>query len=197
MRVHCLEWIGLPAWRWSVGDLRDRLSSLISKANPHIVYAPSRVDFHPEHLAVAHALALALEEVATPAIRDRRIRVYQIQVPLTRVLVNLVADVSALQRQCESVLRTYASQAGSIESTYRLRRYGAASHRLAGRVEEFWELTQSQFVALHRQSPADWPRAFRGLRNFPLTDPLAFLVGRCERHRIRPGPDPGLLHTDR
>jgi LmbE family N-acetylglucosaminyl deacetylase len=184
MQLERLEWLGLPEGEWSVRALQDPLRALIEEIEPHIIYAPSRIDFHPEHFKVAHALALALGDVG---VRQERVRVYQVQVPLTPVIANLVADVSALVPRCEAVLRAYVSQAGSVQCAYRQRRYSALLHGIAKHAEEFWEMPASRYVALHSVPPLQWPNAFRGLRNFPITDPLAYLVGRNARRKMRCG----------
>jgi hypothetical protein len=120
-----------------------------------------------------------------PPAREISVRAYQSQVPLTPLLSNLVAEVSASQPRWEAVLRAYVSQAASIECTYRQRRYSALLHGVDGVIEAFWEMSASRYVALHVDPPTNWPRAFRGLRNFPLADPMAFIAGRNERRRIR------------
>jgi LmbE family N-acetylglucosaminyl deacetylase len=181
MRVDRFEWIGLPEGEWSVSALHDSLKVIIKEVKPDIIYAPSRIDFHPEHFRVAHTLALALADIND---WRGRVRVYQIQVPLTALICNLVADVSALTPQCEAVLRAYSSQAGSLECIYRQRHYSAQLHGIAGQAEEFWEMTGKRFIALHRTPPPQWPNAFRGLRYLPFSDPLAYLVGRKERLRL-------------
>jgi hypothetical protein len=130
---------------------------------------------------VAHALALALADVDV----QRLIRIYQIQVPLTSILCNLVADVSGVISQCESVLRAYASQAGSVECTYRQRRYNARRHGMIEQAEEFWEIPSCRYIGLHRAPPNVWCNEFRGLRYFPLTDPIAYIRGKLERKRIK------------
>jgi LmbE family N-acetylglucosaminyl deacetylase len=184
MRVERMEWMGFPEGEWNIAALRDSLKNLIDEVAPDIVYAPSRIDFHPEHFKVAHALALALAEMPSRGGHDRTVRIYPVQVPLTSLMSNLVADISALIPQCEAVLRAYVSQAGSVQCASRQRRYSARRHRLAAQAEEFWELSASQYVVLHRTSPRDWPRAFRGLRSFAFTDPLAYLVGGRQRRLI-------------
>jgi LmbE family N-acetylglucosaminyl deacetylase len=182
MRVERLEWIGFPEGNWSIPALKDSLRSLLQELRPDVIYAPSRIDFHPEHRRVAHALALALGELGTlPGVR---VRIYQIQVPLSPVLANLVTDVSAVQPQCTAVLGAYRSQAGSIACTFRQRRYSASWHRISGQAEEFWELSPRRYVTLHGEPPTLWADVFRGLRPFPLTDPLAYLAGRRERYRL-------------
>jgi LmbE family N-acetylglucosaminyl deacetylase len=182
MQVDRLEWIGLPEGEWSTPELQQALAALIQQIRPDIIYAPSRIDFHPEHLRVAHALALALD--GSDAAHDMCVRIYQIQVPLNPLLINLVADVSPVKSASEAALRAYVSQAGSVQCAYRQRRYAAAWHGIAGRAEEFHELPVQRYVALHRQSPAQWPQVFRGLRYFPLSDPLAYLAGITERQKI-------------
>jgi hypothetical protein len=82
------------------------------------------------------------------------------------------------------VLHAYASQAGSIRCSYRQRRYSAVWHRIVGVVEEFWELSAPGYAALHSEPPRCWHQVFRGLRSFPLSDPLAYLAGMAERRRI-------------
>jgi LmbE family N-acetylglucosaminyl deacetylase len=184
MRVERMEWMGFPEGDWNISALRDSLKTLIGEVKPDIVYAPSRIDFHPEHFKVAHALALALAELPTLTPHYPRVRIYQVQVPLTSLMSNLVADISALIPQCDAVLCAYVSQAASMQCAYRQRRYSARRHRLAEQAEEFWELSAGQYVDLHRTSPRDWPRAFRGLRNFAFTDPLAYLVGARQRRLL-------------
>jgi LmbE family N-acetylglucosaminyl deacetylase len=184
LKIDRLEWIGLAEGAWHVTELKERLKALMGLVGPDIIYAPSRIDFHPEHLRVAHALALALGEVTEPRRQSIRVRVYPIQVPLDPFTVNLVTDVSGVHSQCEAVLQAYESQAASIHCARRRRRYSALLHRIAGHAEELWELPAGRYVALHRESPMYWPQVFRGLRNFPLTDPLAYLAGMQERRKI-------------
>jgi LmbE family N-acetylglucosaminyl deacetylase len=184
MRLERMEWMGFPEGEWAITALRDSLKDLIDEVMPDIVYAPSRIDFHPEHFKVAHALALALAELPIRSGHDLTVRIYPVQVPLTSLMSNLVADISALIPQCEAVLRAYVSQAGSVQCAYRQRRYSARRHRLAAQAEEFWELSVSEYVALHRSSPRHWPRPFRGLRSFAFTDPLAYLVGSRQRRLL-------------
>lgn len=180
MRIERLECLDLPEGNWQPGELTSRLSHLIEEFAPELIYAPSRIDFHPEHLAVAHALARALVASNCAAI----MRIYQVQVPLTSVLSNLVVDVSAQFADCAAVLRSYATQAGSVACAFRQRRYSAARHGFEFAAEEFWQMSAARYVSLHAAPPSDWPRPFRGLRNFPLTDPLAYWVGRDARRRM-------------
>ena len=180
-----VEWLGFPEGDWEVSDLQSRLETLLAELEPDLVYAPSRIDFHPEHHRVAHALARALDSLVSGRPRPLDVRIYGVQVPLTPALANLVVDVSDVAQRCHAVLRSYTSQAGSIECSYRQRRYGARLHGVAGEVEEFWELPAARYASLHLDPPERWPAAFRGLRNFALSDPFAYLAGQRERRRLR------------
>ena len=183
--VDRLEWLGLHEGAWDAAELEKRLRALLERYEPTIVYAPSRVDFHPEHLSVAHSLAAAFSALGGSLVARARVRVYQVQVPLTRILANVVADVAPVLAECDAALRAYESQAGSVESVYRRRRYGALAHRASGPVEEFWELRAVEYAALHRGPHVEWLGKFRGVRRFAWTDPLAYWLGNAERRRLQ------------
>jgi LmbE family N-acetylglucosaminyl deacetylase len=183
--VERLEWLGLPEGSWQQHELRTLLRDLLERHQPTMVYAPSRVDFHPEHLAVAQALAWALGTLAVESAALIRVRVYQVQVPLTPILTNVVADVSPVLAESAAALSAYDSQSGSIEGVHRRRRYGALAHRMRCPVEEFWELTTRQYAALHCGSSVEWLGKFRGIRRFAWTDPLAYWFGNAERRRLQ------------
>ncbi|HYF64991.1 MAG TPA: hypothetical protein VD886_19355, partial [Herpetosiphonaceae bacterium] len=147
-----------------------------------VIYAPSRVDFHPEHWRVAQALALALADGAAPP--GVRVRAYQVQVPLTAILVNLVTPVGDVQARSQAVYAAYQTQRGSLARTARMRRYAAGFYGLEGSGEEFWQLSAAQYARLHRGPLASWP-GFRSLRPHALSDPLAYWHGRGARRRLR------------
>lgn len=183
LRATKLEWLGLPEGEWAVVQLREALEALLARCPAQVIYAPSRVDFHPEHHKVAHALALALQSARgtqSPPV----VRVYQVQVPLTAVLVNLVSDLSFVREASHAALRAHASQIGSIECTFRRRKYSALLHGIDGEAEEFWELPAARYIELHRDPPSTWQGRYRGLRNFPLTDPLSWWVGIGGRRKL-------------
>ena len=58
----------------------------------------------------------------------------QVQVPLTAVLVNLVSDLASVRDESNAALRAHASQIGSIECTFRRRRYSALLHGIDGEI---------------------------------------------------------------
>jgi LmbE family N-acetylglucosaminyl deacetylase len=175
-----VEWLGLAEGEWDDGQLQASLQALLGQLAPQIVYAPSRVDFHPEHARVARVLALALADA--PA--DTRVRIYQVQVPLTPPLTNLVADTSSVIAKNATALGAYVTQRGNIGRAIRQRRYAAALYGLERQAEEFWELSAQQYVMLHRDLSGWSGDAFRGLRFYPFSDPLAYLRGRAGRRRM-------------
>ena len=185
-----LEWLGLREGAWERAELQRLLRALLQRHEPTIVYAPSRVDFHPEHLTVAHALARALESLDARFMRRLRVRVYQVQVPLTRILANVVTDVSAVAAESTAALHAYESQAGSVEGVHRCRRYAALAHGVPGPVVEFWEVDAEQYAKLHRGHCDEWLGKFRGMRRFAWTDPLAYWLGNAERRRLRDAAEP-------
>jgi LmbE family N-acetylglucosaminyl deacetylase len=110
-----VEWLGFREGDWDLRELQSRLETLLDGIQPDVIYAPSRIDFHPEHHRVAHALALALDSHVRVRPRPLDVRIYSVQVPLTPALSNLVVDVSDVSERCHAVLRSYTSQAGIIE----------------------------------------------------------------------------------
>jgi hypothetical protein len=151
---------------------------------PNVIYLPSRVDFHPEHQRVARVVAGSSVLVS---LTNARIRIYQVHVPLTRVLVNLVAPISPVLLRAQNASDQYTSQKDSLTSPFRLKRYAAAMSGLEDAAEEFWEMSVAMYVAVHREEllPPLPFEAFRGLRRLSMADPLAFARGRVERHRLR------------
>jgi LmbE family N-acetylglucosaminyl deacetylase len=173
------RWLGLREGEWPPADLVPLLAELLRDAPPDIVYAPSRVDFHPEHVRVAGCLARAF---CTTALQQMTVRIYQIQVPLTPMLVNLVAQVTQTGGELETAMRCYRSQLGSIARCARMKRYAAAFYGRAGLVEEFWQLDVEGYRRLHG---APGTASFRGVRARPFTDPLSYLQGLRLRRRLR------------
>jgi LmbE family N-acetylglucosaminyl deacetylase len=177
-----VEWLGLPEGEWAAAQLRPMLQRLLHTCAPRVVYAPSRVDYHPEHCRVAEALALALAELPPEA--KPLVRIYQVQVPLTRALTNLVADISDVTAECAAALDAYVTQRGNMARARRQRRYAAAYFGCKRQAEEFWEMAAEQYVALHGDMHTWFDGTFRGLRFYSLSDPLAYLWGRSERRRL-------------
>jgi LmbE family N-acetylglucosaminyl deacetylase len=176
-----VAWFGLPEGDWAAEQLEPDLGALIREFAPQIVYGPSLIDFHPEHYQVAHVLGPLLANAPDAP----RVRVYQVQVPLTAALTNLVADISSLVGESAAILRIHTTQWGSVARTLRMRRYGAAFYGWRRQIEEFWELPAARYQLLHAAPPEHWsPHTFRSLRFYPWSDPLAYLQGRAMRQRI-------------
>ncbi|HSL18521.1 MAG TPA: PIG-L family deacetylase [Methylomirabilota bacterium] len=176
--VEGLDWLGLPEWRWEPGDLTSRLGGVLAHRAPDLLYLPSRVDYHPEHRKTAHGMALVLG----PPVQGPLVRVYQVQVPLTSVLVNRVVDTSAVAPDLARALDAYATQRETAGSCVRLSRYAAAFHHVDVAAEEFWELSAASYHETHRDPPQRWSTTtYRGLRRGALTDPAAYVVGRRRR----------------
>lgn len=171
-------WLGFPENEWEIVDLQPQLTDLLTRLDPHIIYAPSRVDFHPEHHKVAHALATQLSS-DTQAI----IRIYQIHVPLTITLVNLIAPTATVHAQKQAALEAYTSQHESVFKAMRMQHYAARFYRVDQQVECFWQLSASAYRQLHIH-PLPWTGNFRSVYPRPFTDPLAYLYGAFARRQL-------------
>jgi LmbE family N-acetylglucosaminyl deacetylase len=175
------EWLGLPEGEWTDRDFAEPLERLLGEIEPQVIYLPSRVDFHPEHYRVSRVAA----DVIGRRPEGVSVRAYQVQVPLTRALANLVAPITSVLPVLSRAAGEYRSQEGSLRGSWRLKRYAARAHGVAGMAEEFWGMTGSAYAAVHAREP-ERPliHTFRGLRRGALTDPLSFLRGRAERRRL-------------
>jgi LmbE family N-acetylglucosaminyl deacetylase len=174
------RWLGLKEGEWQRADLVARLRMLATSIPPDVVYAPSLVDFHPEHQNVARALAEFLAKSGlAPAVR-----IVQIHVPITSILVNLVASGEGLSERARQARAAYRTQALSIDRTYRMRRYAGGFHREGREVEEYWQMPAAAYARLHSSGSETSHSKFQGLRYRPLSDPLRYLAGRAERKRL-------------
>jgi LmbE family N-acetylglucosaminyl deacetylase len=177
------EWLGLPEGAWADADLARSLATFVRDLAPQVIYVPSRVDFHPEHRRVARVLARSSYLVEQAQIV---LRIYQVQVPLTGILVNLVAPMSAVLSRARRACDAYSSQAESLRAPFRLKGYAGVTYGLGAAAEEFWEISPGAYARLHGQeSRESTVEHFRGLRRLSMTDPLAFVEGRAERLRLR------------
>lgn len=171
-----LHRLGLPEWRWGAAELRERLTELLRDAD--IVYAPSCVDYHPEHVRVARVVAGMLRP-------GQLVRVYELGVPLTPVLVNRIADIQEVEATKTRALAAFESQRGSLEPLSRLARYRARLYG-GGAVEAFWELDASDYA--RAIEAGNWTRAtspYRGIDGRPILDPLSAIVGLRSRMWLR------------
>ena len=174
--VRDLICLGLPEGQWDVAPAQVRLAPLLKDAA--VVYLPSCVDYHPEHVRVARLVASLLQP-------DQTVRIYELGVPLTPLLVNLVADIGRVAAIKARALNAFATQDGALAPLRRLARYRAALYDLPA-AEVFWELPAASYARV--VAAGDWRRSrcpFRGVRERPLTDPLTALDGHKARTALR------------
>jgi LmbE family N-acetylglucosaminyl deacetylase len=180
-----LVWLGFPEDGWREHELLGPLSEQMADAQPAVIYAPSPIDYHPEHLRVARVLA---DIVTTP------VRVYELGVPLGADLTNLVADTTSVEPLRRAALAAYRTQTLGTSNLRRLRRYAGAYWQGGGVAEPFWEISAEAFRAVVASARTRSVQ-FRGLRGRAFGDPLSYLVGRTERRRLArlaasvPGPE--------
>ena len=178
--LELVQW-GLPEGAWAAEDLLARLVPLLHTLRPTLIYTPSCVDYHPEHRRVAAGVAAALTAWADGVCQA--VRVYEVSVPLTPILVNRLADIGPTYAAKWHALQAYRSQRATFGSLPRHTRYLRALYRVPGPVEAFWELAPAAFVARMAQGAAD-PYPYRGLRLRPFSDGLAWLNGLKARKQL-------------
>jgi LmbE family N-acetylglucosaminyl deacetylase len=171
------EWFGLREGEWDLELGAARLRKLLMSFKPDLIYAPSRVDFHPEHLQVAQIVAQSLAPTAV-------VRVYPIQVPLTPLLANCIAPVGGEYETIRNALHAYASQRASVLRALRLRHYTARRYGIFALAEEFWQMRGAVYTRLHTLPFDTLALNYFGLRHLPLTDPLAYLRGVSARRAL-------------
>ncbi len=175
---------GLPEGRWPPEAGTAALAAALTATQPAIVYAPSPVDYHPEHQRTAQALAAALARL--PPQISPKVRIYEVFVPLGPGLANRVAAIGAVAGRKVRALAAYRSQAAGLAQVPRRDRYVARLYGLPRAAEGFRELSAAEyraFVATGAWSGRTGP--FRGLRGRPWADPLAYLAGTRRRSDLR------------
>lgn len=174
-------WLGWPELEWRSTELVTALRLLSQDHQPDVIYAPSRVDFHPDHHKVAHSLAQFLRETGYQPI----VRIVQLQVPMTSVLANLAASGEGLLEKAAIARAAYRTQVFNVGPTQRMRRYAGARYRIGAEVEEYWQVSACSYCLLHGDDMDGWPTSgFEGLHFWPWSDPLRFARGRAERRRL-------------
>jgi LmbE family N-acetylglucosaminyl deacetylase len=178
-QVECLR---LDEGNWTAAQATRLLAARFAASD--LIYAPTCVDFHPEHVAVARLVAELLQPGQT-------VRAYQVGVPLTPVLVNMVADIGQVSQRKLQALKALRTQADSIQPLLRFAGYQDRLYRLSA-AEVFWEMRAEVYTAV--VSAGDWRRSVcpsRGIRPWPMSDPLAALVGLRARLMLRRLADRG------
>jgi hypothetical protein len=134
---------------------------------------------------VAHALAQVLSAAQAPL---PAVRIYQMQVPLTPILINLVCDVSDMTREIAAAYAAYTTQRTSVARTVRLRRYAARTYGVGRLAEAFWQVSGDRYVRLHAEPVDRWATGvFRAIRGRAVSDPWAYVRGTFERRRLGDG----------
>jgi len=114
------------------------------------------------------------------------IRIYQVHVPLTYLLTNLITPVDRKANMLvEAALAAYDTQFLSTRRTHRMRLYDSQFYGLDNPIEPFWQVSPAAYCAIH--NPKTFPLQvgkFRGLRGRPIFDPLAYLAGARGRYRL-------------
>jgi LmbE family N-acetylglucosaminyl deacetylase len=174
--------LDLPEGEWGDQELVKQLVSIFERAHPTVIYTTSIVDYHPEHMRAAQCLRVALSRLESRA--GITIRLYEVQVPLTPLLANLVADIGRVERQKSQALEAYVTQRNSLGWVRRYSSYQQRLYRAPGLVEVFCEVPAERFVSLHRHTGGQ-PGNFRGIHSRPFTDIAAWLVGTRSRLRLR------------
>jgi LmbE family N-acetylglucosaminyl deacetylase len=181
--------LDLREGEWRRAELAGALDLVLDEARPTVVYAPSTVDYHPEHARVARSLADVLLRLGRT---DVEIRLYEVQVPLAPTLANscVVGDQNTRARKCRA-LACYISQQGSFGWMARRDRYNSLLYRQRVMAEVFASMSRKSYAALTHAAG----RRYRSIRPRPFTDPLAWLVGIHARRRaarvasFRPPPN--------
>jgi LmbE family N-acetylglucosaminyl deacetylase len=168
--VHRLVQLALPERTWSNDAVADALAPLLAEAA--VVYAPSAVDFHPDHLRLAHLIGRLVSD-------HHVIRAMELGVPLTSVLVNLLADITPAEHAKARALAEFRTQAGALIPLRRMAAYRAA--RFGVPAEVFWNLSGRAWREVHEHGAT---ASFRGIRVRPFTDPLSWQRGWSERRRV-------------
>jgi len=175
------HFLGFPESALQDGNSNDEIIRHISPflRDLDVIYCPGPVDYHPGHLALAAMLA----ETLPPGIA---VRMTQIQVPLTPLLANLVADTAPVRAQKRAALDAYVSQAATVSEADRLGTLQNTSMRHSA-CEAFWELEAHAYARVTRHAMGQWGYAppFRGLRQRDRWIPAALLAGLWARRALR------------
>ena len=171
-------WMGLPEGNWQPEQFWPQWQSALAEWQPQMMYVPSRIDFHPEHHQAAYALSRNLPD-------EMVMRVYQIQVPLTAVLSNIIINVSQWSAQINQLIHCYHTQRQSLAAIIRPRQYAAQYYGQGQLIEPFWQMNAAAYKQLHQKAPTTWSSSpFRGLRYRSFADPLAYVQGKQMRQGL-------------
>ncbi|WP_422123965.1 PIG-L deacetylase family protein [Planococcus sp. X10-3] len=87
-----ITYLELPDGEVKNADSSAPLQQVIEQLKPDMIYTPSLIDAHPDHVYSAHLLADALEESAASGVT---VREYEINCPVPPEEINCVIDITA------------------------------------------------------------------------------------------------------
>lgn len=138
---------------------------------------------YPGHLAIARCLAMVLR-AAVQMIPSIKIRVYELQVPLSLPLINRKVQIGEEHSKKMAALGEYWTKGESFSWHRRQERYLKTLLGLDFPVEVFWEMEIDDYVRIMNRQMN--PRTnFRSLRPRPFSDGLAWLLGTRTRQKLR------------
>jgi LmbE family N-acetylglucosaminyl deacetylase len=175
--------LGLRENRWQVEELEPVLADELASGRYDIVYAPSCVDFHPEHMKVARTLSRALCGLSASA--QPRVRIYEMQVPLGMELVDTIVPLEGLRRKKGQAIVMYASQRGALDLWQREARYLGALYGCRGGAEAYWEVSAEAYGRVIAHGVWSWrDTPFASLTGRPLDDLRAHVKGSTMRREL-------------
>jgi LmbE family N-acetylglucosaminyl deacetylase len=179
-----IEELGFVEGAWDTALLEEGLKSHLESERPQVVYGPSCIDFHPEHIAVGKVLAEALDKL--PPEERPVVRVYEMQVPLGCELANLYTPLAEYRSVKERAIEAYRSQGGALGLWRREARYLGGMSGAGKGAEAFWELSTESYCLIMKFADWDWRSTpFRSLSGRPFGDLAAHLRGREVRLQLR------------
>lgn len=170
------RFLGLPDRQLAsnLDSLRDSLREILLREKPDLIAAPSPVELHPDHVALARALFDLLH--GDPALRSTlppgSVAFYEVSQPLQP---NTLVDITSVAEAKDAAIACHASQTG-------LRDYG----RFIRGLNEFRTMTLG---ADARVAEAYRVLSLDEIRSTPWSDLCASLQPRW-KGRLEPGAEP-------
>lgn len=125
-------------------EIADRLSKVIADFKPEIVYLPSLLDRHNDHLAVNHHLA----EVYKKYRYDFTVCAYEVW---TAFIPNLIVDISDTVDKKKDALALYKTQLSSnnwLDAAISLNRYRGVASGVGAYAEGFMRYSMKEYFTL-------------------------------------------------
>lgn len=87
--------------------LVEKINQFIEKIKPEVIFCPTFIDCHPDHVQTSITLAKALETVRY----EGEVWCYEINCPIEPTMINSVIDITEYQNDKEQAIRAFESQA--------------------------------------------------------------------------------------